>query len=364
MRETGVFADRRRDDHQAAVGGDGAAGDGGAGIHLDGDGLAGDHALVDRCAARDDTSVGGDLLPGTHDEHVADLQLLDRHACAGLEFDITRGQLHEGAHGGTGATLGALLDDPSQQKKDGDGGRHLEVDERRRVVDGHEEAGVVRHPDAAGAAEQQRPQAPEVRGAGAERDEGVHRHRAVSRVGERRTVERPAAPQHHRGGKDERNPLPARELPGRDHAEHHDRQRQHRADDQPRAQRHRAGAVLDVVHVAAGCRRARGMVGVGVLRVRVRVAAVVDGGGGTSAHVGVVPRFAHGGDERVGIERGRVVHACRFRGEVDRCRHAVQPLQPLLDAGDAARAGHPLDVEDGLGTRVVGRGAHCPATRT
>ena len=65
--------------------------------------------------------------------------------------------------------------------------------------------------------------------------------------------------------------------------------------------------------------------------------------------MGVVPRFAHGGDERVGIERGRVVHPRRFRGEVDRCRHTVQPLQPLLDAGDAARAGHPLDVEDGLG---------------
>ena len=50
-----------------------------------------------------------------------------------------------------------------------------------------------------------------------DRDERVHRRRAVARVQQRRTVERPAGPEDDRRPEREREPLPAVELERREH---------------------------------------------------------------------------------------------------------------------------------------------------
>ena len=70
-------------DDQPAAGVDRRAGDLVAGLLLDRHGLAGQQRLVDRAGALLDDAVGGDLLARAHDEAVADLQLLDRHAPLG-----------------------------------------------------------------------------------------------------------------------------------------------------------------------------------------------------------------------------------------------------------------------------------------
>ena len=50
------------------------------GCDFDGDGLAGEHAHVDRGRAFLDDAVGGDLLARAHDEPFPDTELLDRDA--------------------------------------------------------------------------------------------------------------------------------------------------------------------------------------------------------------------------------------------------------------------------------------------
>ena len=88
LRERGVAADLGGADDQASAGVDRRAGDLRAGADLDRDGLAGQHAHVDRGVAVLDDAVGGDLLAGADDEPLADLQLVDRDAplaAVGLE---------------------------------------------------------------------------------------------------------------------------------------------------------------------------------------------------------------------------------------------------------------------------------------
>ena len=77
---------------------------------LDGHRLSGEHGGVDgRRAVLDDT-VGGDLLPRTHDEPVPDRQLAHGHAhlCAVTEDgDVLGAHVEQGAQRRTGLALGA-----------------------------------------------------------------------------------------------------------------------------------------------------------------------------------------------------------------------------------------------------------------
>ena len=80
------------------------------GLHLDGHGLAGEHAHVDRARALLDDAVGGDLLAGAHDEAVADRELLDRDAALGAvgveDGDVLGAELQQRLQRGAGAALG------------------------------------------------------------------------------------------------------------------------------------------------------------------------------------------------------------------------------------------------------------------
>ncbi len=77
LRERRVGADPRRPHDEAAVRVDGRAGELGAGGDLERHRLAREQRPVDRRLALDDDAVGGDLLAGTHEEHVAHPELGD-----------------------------------------------------------------------------------------------------------------------------------------------------------------------------------------------------------------------------------------------------------------------------------------------
>ncbi len=77
LRELGVGADPGGAHDEAPAGVDGRADDGVARSDLDRDGLAGQHAAVDRRAALGDLAVGGDGLARAYDEVVAHRELLD-----------------------------------------------------------------------------------------------------------------------------------------------------------------------------------------------------------------------------------------------------------------------------------------------
>ena len=81
----------------------------------------------------DDDAVGGDLLAGTDDEPVADVQLVDRARSRSLPSvvearDVLRAELDERAQRRAGAALRARLEVPAgEQERDHDR-RDLEVD--------------------------------------------------------------------------------------------------------------------------------------------------------------------------------------------------------------------------------------------
>ena len=76
--ESRVGADARRAETQRPAGVERSAGDVIARALLHRDRLAGEHRLVHRRGARDDHAVGRDRLAWADDDHVADLELVDR----------------------------------------------------------------------------------------------------------------------------------------------------------------------------------------------------------------------------------------------------------------------------------------------
>ena len=109
-----------------------------------------------------------------------------RCSCAAAQDgDLLGAHVHQRAQGRTGAALGPGLEPAAGEDEDGHGRRDLEVDvghrralgaelERRDQALAHAVAGV------AGAAEEQRPGAPQVGGQAADADEGVHGGGAVA----------------------------------------------------------------------------------------------------------------------------------------------------------------------------------------
>ena len=94
--------------------------------------LAGEHAHVDGRRALLDDAVGGDLLARTHDEAVADRELLDRDAALGAvgveHRDVLGAELQQRLERGARAALGLGLEvAPGEQEGRDDAGR-LEVD--------------------------------------------------------------------------------------------------------------------------------------------------------------------------------------------------------------------------------------------
>ncbi|RPK83884.1 hypothetical protein EES46_24890 [Streptomyces sp. ADI98-10] len=239
------------------------------------------------------------------------------------------------------------------------------------------------HAGHARVAEEQGPQRPAERGQRAERDQRVHRGRAVLRVGPGGTVEGQAAPDDDGRGEGEAQPLPEAELERRDHGEQDDGDGEHGGDDETLPQcgeggvRFRVG-VPDLRSGVLGFRfglpgRAPAPVlsgssvrTVGLVRVRVRVRVRAGGGGrgGTRrGGIGSCRRLTFRPGDGAGrvaglLDRGDEVAQlqpvpegdARLLGRVvHRGGDAVHPVELLLDTGSARGAGHPADHELGLG---------------
>src|SRR5699024_1858909 len=181
-------------DHEPPTGIDGGTGDDVTLAHLDGDGFPGEHGGVDRGGSGGDGAVGGDLLSGpddeliTHDEVVdGDLLLL----ASAQHGDLFRAELEQGAQGGAGLALGALLEVAAGQDEHRHARADFEVDVRRPVGGCDRQLEGVGHAGGAGRAEEQRVQGPQEGGGGAHGDERVHGGGAVLEVGPGRFVERP-----------------------------------------------------------------------------------------------------------------------------------------------------------------------------
>ena len=198
LRQRGVGADLGGAHDQPPARVDGGARDLGAGPDLDRDRLAGEQAHVHGRGALLDDPVGGDLLARTHHEAVSDLQLFDGHAAlvaVGVEHgDVLGAELEQRRQGRAGAALGARLEvAPGEDERRHDR-RRLQVDlvgAGAGLGDQVEAHAHVRH---AGVADEQRVERPQPRGQDADRDERVHRRRAVLEIRPRRLVERPRRP--------------------------------------------------------------------------------------------------------------------------------------------------------------------------
>ena len=370
---------------------------------VDRDRLAREQRRVDRARPGHHDTVGRDLLAGSHRELVAHVQLGDRDALLGAapvgpgdqQGDVLGAEVEERTERIAGPTTRPVLGVPAREQERRDDRGRLEVE----FGDRHAHPGVPggeegrRHPqtDLARAAEQERPQRPGGRRDDADRHERVHRRGTVPARAHGCLVERPGRPGRDGQREHRDDPLPARELQGRDHRQGEDGHGEDGRAAQPPTQvgaalvgrggrvlvglhlvarGHRVArqGVLDRVHahrvVHAGCGvvplRCRAVPGVGFCVPGVGVGGL--GGGRRERASGqdpcVVPGLADRGDEGV-VVRGRAgvvreqLDVSRLEREVDRRRDARDPVQTLLDVHDARRARHPLDREvdggDGLG---------------
>ena len=129
--QRGVGADTGGPHDEATAGVDGGAGDRVAGADLDRDGLAGEERRVDGRGAFFDDAVGGDLLPGADDEHVADGEVADRDAdlvTVAQDGDVLGTHVEQRPQGGTGGALGAGLEVAAGEDEHDDDAGHFEVE--------------------------------------------------------------------------------------------------------------------------------------------------------------------------------------------------------------------------------------------
>jgi len=141
LRQLGVGTDAGSADHELPAGVHGRAHDGVPWADLDRDRLPGQHGGVDRGRPGLHDTVGGDLLTGSHDEHVPDGELADRDAhLAGRRWavpkdgDVLRAYVEQGAQRGPGLPLRACLKVTAGQDERGDRGGDLKVDVRLVVA--------------------------------------------------------------------------------------------------------------------------------------------------------------------------------------------------------------------------------------
>ena len=304
LRESRVGADLRRLDHEASGHVDRRARDVIAGRNLHGDGLTGEHRLIERGAPFDDAPVGGDLLARPDDEQVAYHELVDRHehlVAVAEDAGVLRAELEESADRISGAAARTSLEVAPEQDQRRDHGPDLEV--HVRVDSGNEND---RRPCPCSQ--------------GADGNQRVHRRGAVACVHERCVMECPAGPEHDRRRQSESNPLPAVELQRWHHREQHERSAQHDRDDEAELQR------ADPVGLGGVARKRR-----------------------------VVAHGLDGRHEIVDADRARVVgHGRLIGGIVDRRLDAVELVQLPLDPRRTRGAGHALEVE-AYPLRLLGR---------
>ena len=227
LRQCGLFADPGRPDHKAAAGVDRRADHLVARTDLDRDRLAGDQRPVNRRSTALDDAVGRDLLARADDEAVAGGELLDRDlalAAIGVEQgDVLGAEVEQRLQRRPGPPLGPRLEVAPGENEGGDDGGDLEVDlVAAGAALGDQLEGHL-HPRHPGVAKEERVERPGERGQGAERDQRVHRRRAVLEVLPGGLVEGPTGPEHDRHRQLQREPLPVVELQRLDH-----RHRQHR----------------------------------------------------------------------------------------------------------------------------------------
>ena len=221
LRQRRVLADPGGADDEAAADVDRRADHLLPGPDFDRHRLAGDQRLVDRRGAALDDAVGRDLLPRPDDEAVADRELLDRDpplAAVGVEQgDVLGAEVEQRLQRRAGPALGPCLEVAAGEDEGGDDGGDLEVDLVGAGAALGDQLERHLHPVHPGVAEEERVQRPAERGQGPDRDQGVHRHRAVAQVLPGGLVEGPARPEHHRRRQLQREPLPVFELQRLDH---------------------------------------------------------------------------------------------------------------------------------------------------
>ena len=181
--------------------------------------LAREHRLVDRGLALDDDAVRRHLLARTDDEEIAGRELGDRNRDldpVSEHAGLLRAELEERADRSARAASRPRLEVAPEQDQRRDHGGDLEVDVR--VVDDDERG--------------DRPAPGRER---ADRDERVHRGRAVPRVQDGSTVEVEPGPEDDRRREREREPLPALELQRHHHREDDERRREHGRHEKPPA---------------------------------------------------------------------------------------------------------------------------------
>ncbi len=292
---------------------------------LDGHGLTGEHRGVDRGRARGDDAVGRDLLAGADDELVTHRELLDRDAdllAVAQDGDVLGAHLEQGAQGGAGLTLGPGLGIAPGQQEGRHPGRGLEIDVAGAVGPLDGEAERVGHAGRTGRAEEERVERPPERGQRPDRDEGVHRRRAVPQVDPGSAVERPGSPDDDGCGEGQRRPLPVGELERRDHRHRDDRHGEHQRDEQP---------------VAQGPRR--------VGDFESATGPSTEGASGAGGRLAAYPACSTVSSRYVGRDGLGVLDPGLLGGVVDRRDDAVELVELALDPVGARRAGHPGDVE-------------------
>jgi len=204
----GVGADRGRShgEHPLAV--DGGPGHGVAGTLVDGDGLAGEHRLVDGRRPVDHDPVDRDLLARADADDVAHPHPAHRHPVLAIgvggvdEGRLAGPQLDQAGDGAGGLALGPGLQPPAEDQKGDDQGGHVEVQVAAEgVAAALAGVGVVAAAGGvAGGTEEQSRHRQAEGGQGADGDQGVHVGGAGSGPGRGAPQKGQPGPELHRHG--------------------------------------------------------------------------------------------------------------------------------------------------------------------
>ena len=236
LREHRVAADLVGTHDEAARLVHGAADDPVANALGDGHGFSRHHRLVDRTSPFEDFTVDGHALSRPHAQAVADDNLIEAHILVGAigpdPAGHLWGEIKERANGAAGLLAGFQLQNLSEQNKNGDDGRCLEIDGNGAVMTAHRRR---EHTRQHGSDDAVNP-----RHAGAHGDQREHVEIAGLERGPGPLEERPPGPQHDRCRQHELYPvrcllaeplMEIRQMSGHLQCEH--RHGEHQADPKP-----------------------------------------------------------------------------------------------------------------------------------
>ena len=172
-------------------------------------------------------AVSGNFFARTHPETIAHLQAVNRNfrnrAVSVNPRSSFGAQLQKLTQRVTRAVTHPRLRQTPREQESHDPGGRLKIHVGVLALGARNELHAHAHTQHAGAPKNQRPQAPQGGGNNPQGNQGVHGGGAVAQVSESGLVERPSTPSHHRQGQCGHNPLPAIELGGADHGDHHQR---------------------------------------------------------------------------------------------------------------------------------------------